>query len=132
MRGSLLSRVESECCRREGRYGRHSSFCFFSWYSFRLRLCRSKLTAQKKMTVAGTLTRVVAIGGETSGWSLEFKNQVAMEGKKVRSIEVTGSPEELERLKGQRVRVEGMLVHHTGMERGDYLVLEISSIRTAK
>jgi len=86
----------------------------------------------KKITITGKLTRVMAIGGETSGWSLELKHRITLEGRKMRSVEVTGPAEELEKLKDQRVAVEGTLVHHTGMERGEYTVLEISSIRAVK
>jgi hypothetical protein len=88
--------------------------------------------APKKITITGKLIRVMAIGGETSGWSLELKHQVTLAGKKMRSVEVTGSREELEKLRDQRVTVLGALVHHTGMERGDYMVLEISSIHAVK
>src|SRR5260370_40079112 len=88
--------------------------------------------AAKKKTITGKLTRVMAIGGETSGWSVEFKHRITLEGKKVRSVEVTGPFEELEKLKDQSVRAEGALAHHTGMERGEYTVFEISSIRAAK
>ena len=88
--------------------------------------------APKKITVTGKLIRVMAIGGETSGWSLELKHQITLEGKKMRSVEASGATEELEKLKDRRVTAVGTLVHHTGMERGDYMVLEISSIRAAK
>ncbi len=86
----------------------------------------------KKITITGKLTRVMAIGGETSGWSLELKHRITLQGKKLRSVEVTGPAAELEKLKDQRVTVEGTLAHHTGMERGDYMVLEVSSIRAVK
>ena len=86
----------------------------------------------KKITITGKLTRVMAIGGETSGWSLELKQQITLEGKKMRSVEVTGPAEELEKLKDRGVTAVGTLVHHTGMERGDYMVLEISSLRAVK
>ena len=88
--------------------------------------------APKKITIIGKLTRVMAIGGETSGWSLELKHEITLEGKKMRSVEVTGPLEELEKLKDQRVRAKGTVAHHTGMERGEYTVFEISSIRAAK
>ena len=88
--------------------------------------------APKKITIIGKLTRFMAIGGETSGWSVEFKHRITLEGKKVRSVEVTGPFEELEKLKDQSVRAEGALAHHTGMERGEHTVFEISSIRAAK
>src|SRR5713226_6845186 len=63
-----------------------------------------EVPAPKKITITGKLTRVMAIGGETSGWSVEFKHRITLEGKKVRSVEVTGPFEELEKLKDQSVR----------------------------
>lgn len=91
-----------------------------------------KALAPKKITIIGKLTRIMAIGGETSGWSLELKRGITLEGKKMRSVEVTGPADELEKMKDQRVRAKGTLAHHTGMERGDYLVLEVSSISAVK
>ncbi|HEY6129782.1 MAG TPA: hypothetical protein VIW23_16540 [Candidatus Acidoferrum sp.] len=86
----------------------------------------------KKITVYGRLTRVVAIGAETTGWSLEFRRRVILEGKKMRSIEVSGHAEEFEKLNDQEVKVSGILTHHTGVERPDHLVLEVSSISAMK
>ena len=85
----------------------------------------------KKIGITGKLTRVIAIGAETSGWSIELKREITVEGKKMRSIEVSGSPEEFERLKNQRVRATGTIAHHTGMERGEYIVFEVTSIKPA-
>ena len=82
----------------------------------------------KKLTIIGKLTRVMAIGGESTGWSLELKRQIALEGKKMRSIEISGPAEEFEKLNGQRVRAKGSLIHRTGIERADHLVLEVTSI----
>ena len=106
--------------------------CVLAFAVFSAQARPQQTAAPKKITITGKLTRVMAIGGETSGWSLELKHQITLEGKKMRSVEVIGPPEELEKLKGQRVIAEGALVHHTGMERGDYMVLEISSIRAVK
>src|SRR5258708_24281657 len=78
--------------------------------------------APKKITIIGKLIRVMAIGGETSGWSIEFRQRITLEGKKMRSVEVTGALKELEKLKDQRVRAQGTLAHHTVMARGEYTV----------
>jgi len=86
----------------------------------------------KKITVIGKLTRVLAIGAETTGWSIEPKREITLEGKKMKSIEISGSTEEFEKLNDQRVRARGVLTHHTGIERPDHLVLEVSSIRAVK
>ncbi len=86
----------------------------------------------KKLTIIGKLTRVMAIGGESTGWSLELKRQIALEGKKMRSIEISGPAEEFAKLNGQRVRARGNLTHRTGIERADHLVLEVTSISAVK
>ena len=106
--------------------------CVLAFEVFSAQTRLQQTPAPKKITVTGKLIRVMAIGGEASGWSLELKHQITLAGKKMRSVEVTGSPEELEKLRDQRVTVLGALVHHTGMERGDYRVLEISSIHAVK
>lgn len=86
----------------------------------------------KKLTIIGKLTRVMAIGGESTGWSLELKRQITLEGKKMRSIEISGATEEFEKLNDQRVRAKGTLTHRTGVERADHLVLEVASISAVK
>jgi len=86
----------------------------------------------KKIAITGKLTRVMAIGGETTGWSLEPEKKITLEGKKMKSVEISGPSEEFEKLNNQRVRAKGKLTHHTGVERGDHLVLEVSSITAAK
>jgi len=106
--------------------------CVLAFAVFSAQVRPQQTPPPKKITITGKLTRVLAIGGETSGWSLEFKHQITLEGKKMRSVEVTGSAEELERFKDRLVTALGTLVHHTGMERGDYMVLEISSMRAMK
>jgi hypothetical protein len=106
--------------------------CVLAFVVFSAQGRQQQTPPAKKITITGKLTRVVAIGGETSGWSLELKHQITLEGKKMRSVEASGATEELEKLKDRRVTAVGTLVHHTGMERGDYMVLEISSIRAAK
>ncbi|HKF25055.1 MAG TPA: hypothetical protein VKB24_03740, partial [Candidatus Acidoferrum sp.] len=58
-------------------------------------LCAAPLaSAQKKpqqpaeMILTGKLTRVMGIGGETTGWALELKSDLTIEGQTFRSIEV--------------------------------------------
>jgi hypothetical protein len=84
------------------------------------------------ITVIGKLNHVMGIGGETTGWALQLKRELTLEGKKMGSIEISGPDQEFEKLKDQRVRARGTLTHHHGVERGDYLVLEVHSIRALK
>ena len=83
----------------------------------------------KKITITGKLTRVMGIGGETTSWALQLKREITLEGKKLDSIEISGPVEKFEKLNDQRVRARGTLTHHKGVERGEYLVLEVSFIQ---
>lgn len=77
----------------------------------------------------GKLSHVMGIGGETTGWSLELQSAVTVEGQTLHSIEVLGPPKRLARLANQDVKARGFVKHHHGVERQDWLVLEINSIR---
>lgn len=80
------------------------------------------------MTVTGILTRVAAVGGESTGWAIRLDADVQFEGKPLKSIEVSGSREELVRFDNRHVDVSGRVVIRRGVERGEWPVLEITSI----
>ena len=98
-------------------------------------LATSIATAQKKplqpgeVLLIGKLTQVMGIGGETTGWSLELKSETTREGQTVHAIEVSGPRKRLTKFESQDVRARGFVKHRHGVERKDWLVLEISSIR---
>ena len=91
--------------------------------------------AQKKplqpgeIILIGRLTQVIGIGGETTGWQLELSSDVTLEGQTFRSIEVSGPQKKLARLSNQEVKAHGFIRHHHGVERKDWLVLEITSVK---
>jgi len=91
--------------------------------------------AQKKplqpgeVILIGRLTRVMGIGGESTGWSLELTSDLTFDGLTFRSIEVSGPAKSLAKLADQEVRTRGFIKHRHGVERKDWLVLEITSIR---
>ena len=89
---------------------------------------QSKPLQSGEVILLGKLSQVMGIGGETTGWSLELKSEVTLEGQTFRSIEVSGRPKRLARLANQDVKARGFVKHHHGVERKDWLVLEISSI----
>ena len=90
--------------------------------------------AQKKplqpgeMILAGKLTHVMGIGGETTGWALELNSDLTIEGQTFRSIEVSGPTKKLVQLADQEVKARGVIKHRHGVERKDWPVLEVSSI----
>jgi hypothetical protein len=88
---------------------------------------------QMKVTVTGTLARAMAIGGESTGWSIEVDPEITVDGKPVHSIEISyKDAQKLEQLANKRVKATGKLTHKHGMETGDRAVLEVSSIKESK
>jgi heat shock protein HslJ len=84
------------------------------------------------MTATGTLSRVMAIGGESTGWAIQLDSEVAVDGKPVHSIEVDSpKTKKLQKLDGKHVEATGSLSHRQGVEMGDRIVLVLSSIKQA-
>jgi hypothetical protein len=81
-----------------------------------------------EMILTGKLTQVMGVGGETTGWALELRSDLTIEGQTFRSIEVSGPAGKLARLADQEVKARGFIKHRHAVERKDWLVLEITSI----
>ncbi len=93
-------------------------------------ICFIAISAEQKKTVTGKLTRVMAIGGESTGWAIELDSEISIDGKPVHSIEVNSSDiQKFESLGNKQVRATGKISHRYGVERGDRLILDVSSIR---
>lgn len=87
----------------------------------------------KKLTVTGKLTRVLAVGAETSGWAVQLDSERTIDGKQVSSIEVQSTDvKQLESLENQTVKASGVLAHVDGVETGPRTVLTINSIKAIK
>jgi len=85
------------------------------------------------MTVTGKLTRVMAIGGESTGWTIQLDSEVAVDGKQVNSIEADSrKTKRLEKLENKHVEATGLLSHRQGVETGERIILVISSIKEAQ
>lgn len=100
-----------------------------------LLLCVTAAQAQseKKLIVIGKLTRVLAIGAETSGWAIQLNSERTIDGRHVTSIEVQSTNlKQLESLENQTVKASGILSHVDGVETGPRAVLTINSIKAIK
>jgi heat shock protein HslJ len=96
-------------------------------------IVRCVAKTDKQLTVTGTLTRVMAIGAETSGWAIEFDSEKTIGGKQFKSIEIVyANNERLEKLKDKRVRATGKLDTRAGVESGERSVLNVTSIQQTK
>jgi hypothetical protein len=88
---------------------------------------------EPSLTVTGKLVRVMAIGAESTGWSVELVSPIKVENKELNSIQVRyRSGSKLEKLADKRVKASGKITVQHGRETGAYPVLEISSIKEVK
>lgn len=88
---------------------------------------------ERRMTVTGKLIRMMAIGGESSGWAIQLEPELNIDGKQVNTLEVAfHENSKFERLQDKRVRATGKLSSRNGVETGSRSVFEVSSIREIK
>ncbi len=93
----------------------------------------NKSAKSDKLTVQGKLTRIMAIGGESSGWAIELNPAMTVEGRQVSSMEVVYvDSQKLEALANKTVKATGTLSNVTGIETGQRPVLNLSSIKAIK
>ena len=95
-------------------------------------MCASAQVApnnQENLVVTGQLRRVAGIGGESTGWAMRLDSEIAVQGKAMKSIEVSGQPKEFERLENKRVEAKGKIAFRHGVERGDWPILEVTAIK---
>ncbi|MGB2666246.1 MAG: hypothetical protein WAK48_19740 [Candidatus Acidiferrum sp.] len=86
-----------------------------------------------KLTVTGKLTRVMAIGAETSGWAIELDPALTVNDNHVTSIEIQYSnAQKLEALANKTVKATGKLSNAVGVETGHRPILTVSSIKLTK
>lgn len=93
----------------------------------------NKSDGSDKISVTGKLTRVMAVGAETSGWAVELNPPFSVNGKEVNSIEiVVVDSKKLEPLENKIVTAKGTLSNASGVETGERPVLNVTSIKLAK
>jgi hypothetical protein len=82
-------------------------------------------------TIEGRLVRVMAIGGETTGWAVALGAERRVGESVVRQVEVDPAPRglRLEPFENQRVEATGTWSWREGVERGRYPVFLLQTIR---
>ena len=85
----------------------------------------------QKITMVGTLHRAMAIGAESTGWTVQVDSGTIIDGKPISSIEVsdTHKPKQLEDFENKRVKIAGKVVYRHGVETGVQPYIEITSIK---
>lgn len=90
----------------------------------------AQASMQGKVTVTGTLDRVMAIGAESTGWAIDLGSEITIDGKALHSVEIAyPKTSKLEKLSGKKVRAVGVMTQQHGVETGARMVLEVSSIK---
>jgi hypothetical protein len=75
----------------------------------------------------------MAIGAETTGWTIQLDSETTIDAKPVHAIEISyPKTEKLEQLANKRVKAKGKIGHLNGVETGNRTVLEVSSIKEVK
>jgi hypothetical protein len=95
-------------------------------------LCLQAEARGKKITVSGQLVRAAAIGGESTGWTIQLERETMIDGNQVDSIEVESTSQKLDQFADKHVKAQGKLATVHGVERGDRTVLDISSIKEVR
>ena len=82
-----------------------------------------------EITVTGKLMKVMAIGGETTGWAVDLDEPREIGGNPVSRIEIDPARQPVADFDQRRVEIEGILEKRSGVERGDYWVIVLRKIR---
>ncbi len=85
----------------------------------------------QKITLVGTIHRVMAIGAESTGWMVQVDSETIIDGKPISSIEVSDirKPKQLEDFENKRVKIAGKVVYRHGVETGVQPYIEITTIK---
>ncbi|HET6931875.1 MAG TPA: hypothetical protein VFI45_16235 [Candidatus Acidoferrum sp.] len=97
-----------------------------------LRVAAQGTPVEGTVEATGKLVKVVAVGGETTGWAIEFEQEVSFGGNGVHSIEVEGDAKKFGKLENKKVTAKGMIVHRPGTERKDRMVFVVQKIKEWK
>jgi hypothetical protein len=87
---------------------------------------------QGLITVTGRLVKIVAIGGETTGWAVNLDSPMKVDGKKLNRIEVDSDGKKIDGFKNKQVEVIGDLKKRSGIERKEYWVIMVNKIQEIK
>jgi hypothetical protein len=88
----------------------------------------SRVAAQDKpevVEVTGILVKVSAVGANTTGWEMHLPNEVNIDGKMTKAVEVQGDPHKFQKLENLRITVKGIVMHPSG----DRIVIKVQKIK---
>ena len=92
-------------------------------------LTQTAKTPAVEITVTGKLIRVMAIGGETTGWAVDLDKPRQLGGANLPRLTIDPAGHPLAAYNHRRVEIAGVLEKRTGIERQDYWVIVLKKIR---
>jgi hypothetical protein len=87
-----------------------------------------RVAAQAKpevVEVTGILVKVSAVGTDSTGWEMHLPNEVNIDGKMTKAVEVDGDPHRFQKLENLRITVKGIVMHPSG----DRIVIKVQKIK---
>ena len=99
-----------------------------SWF----RISAQGTPVEGTVEATGKLVKAMAVGGESTGWAIEFEQEVSFGGNGVHSIELEGDAKKFGKLENKKVTVKGSIVHRSGTERKDRMVFVVQKIKEWK
>jgi len=88
----------------------------------------TRVAAQAKpevLEVTGILVKVSAVGADTTGWEMHLPNEVNIDGKMTKAVEVDGDPHKFQKLENLRITVKGIVMHPSG----DRIAIKVQKIK---
>ncbi|MGA2193115.1 MAG: hypothetical protein ABSG42_07040 [Nitrospirota bacterium] len=89
-------------------------------------------TGNNNISVTGTLKRIMAVGGETTGWAINLDRPLVFQGKEYKRLDVAPGGVNISDLSGKKITASGAISWRTGVERGRYPVLELTGFKEIK
>jgi hypothetical protein len=81
------------------------------------------------ITATGKVIKIVAIGGETTGWALDLDSPLQVKGKYLYRVEIDPDKKKIGGLENERVKISGALEKRQGIERKEYWVIVVDRIQ---
>ncbi len=86
----------------------------------------------RMITITGKLVKIVAIGGETTGWAVDLDSSLEVDGKRLNRIEIDPNGNKIDHFNNKRVEIIGALKKRSGIERKEYWVILVDKIQEIK
>lgn len=97
-----------------------------------LRTAAQGTPVEGTVEATGKLVKVMAVGAETTGWAIQFEDEVSFGGKGTHTIEVEGNVKNFGKLVNKKVTVKGTIVHRPGAESKDRMVFVVERMKEWK